>query len=141
LAASPVAASTNPSSPIPPNSGPAAEIKAIEAIAALAAGNSKGDAKNFGASVTDGFVAIIATGNIASKQDRMSLLAKRPDAASPTVDESRTRVYGDLAVTMQVIRTANGQSRLMMIHSKQGGKWLRAATVGTPIAPGTPTGQ
>ena len=41
-------------------------------MSALAVGNTKGDAINFGASVTEGFVAISAIGNIASKQDRLA---------------------------------------------------------------------
>ena len=125
------------SSPMPPNSGPAEEIKAIEqAIAALAAGNSKGDAKNFAASVTDGFVAINATGGVASKHDRMSQLAKRPDAGDPAVDAASTRVYGDVAVTIRVIRPRGGQPLIqMIIHAKQSGRWLRAATIATSRNP------
>ena len=74
------AAATSLSSPMLPNSEPAAEIRAIEeAISALAVGNTKGDATNFGASVTEGFVAITAIGNIASKRDRLAQLAKRPE--------------------------------------------------------------
>ena len=135
----PAAAATQPSSPMPANSGPAAEINAIEqAIAALGAGNARGDATNFGASVTDGFVAISASGNVASKQDRMAQLAKRPDAAPPDVEELRTRVYGDLAVTTGVITLAGGSQRLvqMIVHAKQGGRWLRAATIATAVPAG-----
>lgn len=133
----PAAAATASSSPMPPNSGPAGEIKAIaQAMAALQTGNSKGDVKNFGESVTEGFVAINASGNLASRQDRMAQLAKRPDAAPPTEEDASTRVYGDLAVTTQVVRFANGRSRQMIIHVKQDGTWRRAAIVSTPIASG-----
>jgi hypothetical protein len=119
------------SSPMPPNSGPSTEIKAIEqAIAALAAGNSTADVKNFAASVTDGFVAINATGGIASKQGRMTQLAKRPDAGDPPVEAASTRIYGDLAVTIRVIKPAGTQPLVqMIIHAKQNGRWLRAATI------------
>ena len=125
------------SSPMPPNSGSASELKAIEqAIAALAAGNSKGDAKNFAASVTDGFVAINAIGGIASKQDRMTQLAKRPDAGDPPVDAASTRIYGDVAVTIRLIKPAGGQPLIqMIIHAKQSGRWLRAATIATARNP------
>jgi hypothetical protein len=116
---------------MPPNSGPSTEIKAIEqAIAALAAGNSTADVKNFAASVTDGFVAINATGGIASKQGRMTQLAKRPDAGDPPVEAASTRIYGDLAVTIRVIKPAGTQPLVqMIIHAKQNGRWLRAATI------------
>ena len=76
----PVPAATAPSSPLPPNSGPAAEIKAIEAaISSLAVGNSKGDAKNFAASVTDGFVAVGGDGIVSKQSNR----ATRPTPRCP----------------------------------------------------------
>lgn len=136
----PVPAATAPSAPMPPNSGTAAEIKAIEqAIAALAAGNSKGDAKNFAASVTDGFVAISNTGEVVSKQQRIAEIQKNgPPPNSPASWlETSTRVYGDLAVTNR----ANKTNRQMIVHVKQGGKWLRAGIITTPIATGKPTGR
>jgi hypothetical protein len=133
----PAPAATEPSSPPPPNAGSAAEIKAIEQVmAALGAGNSRGDAKNFGTSVTDGFVAINPIGNVASKQDRMAQLAKRPDAPLPAVQEATTRIYGDVAVTTQVVAAANGRNRQMIVHARQGGQWLRAAVISTAIATG-----
>ena len=132
----PVPAATNPSSPLPPNSGPAAEIKAIEAaISSLAVGNSKGDTKNFAASVTDAFVAVGGNG-IVSKQDRIAQLAKRPDAPAPAIEETRTRIYGDLAVTNRVVKNATGRLQQTLVHAKQGGRWLRAAIISTPIATG-----
>ena len=133
----PAVAAPRRSSPMPPDSGSASEIKAIEqAIAALAAGNSTGDAKNFAASVTDGFVAINAIGGIASKQDRMTQLAKRPDAGDPPVEAASTRIYGDLAVTIRLIKPAGGQPLIqMIIHAKQSGRWLRAATIATARNP------
>ena len=133
------------SSPMPSNSGPAAELKAIEqAISALAIGNTKGDVTNFGNSVTDGFVAINTIGDVASKQDRLSQLAKRPDAAPPSIEEVRTRIYGDVAVTTAVIKIAGGGNQPIfqtIIHAKQGGKWLRAGIIGTAIATGKPSAQ
>jgi ketosteroid isomerase-like protein len=135
----PVSAATNPSASMSPNSGPASEIKAIEqAIAALTAGNAKGDAKNFAASVTDDFVAINATGNVASKQQRIAEITKGPNPTGPaaTVEETSTRIYGDLAVTNRVTKGASGRNRVTIIHAKQGGKWLRAGIVATPIATG-----
>jgi hypothetical protein len=133
----PLPAATAPSSPLPPNSGPAAEIKAIEeAISTLAAGNSKGDAKNFAASVTDGFIGINPIGNVASKQDRIAQLAQRPDAPGQGAEERSTRIYGALAVTNSVVKGATGRSRQTIVHAKQGGRWLRAAIITTPIATG-----
>jgi hypothetical protein len=137
------AAAPQPSSPMPPNSGPAADIKAVEAaIDALQAGNAKNDAKNFAASVTDGFVGINATGNVASKQDRIAGIAKGPNPpAQANVEETSTRIYGDLAVTNRVVKTPNDRRRQMIVHAKQGGKWLRAGVIATPIATGNPAGQ
>ena len=140
----PAIPTTAPASPLPSNSGPAAEIGAIEeAISALAVGNTKGDAKNFDASVTDGFVAINTIGNLASKQDRLAQLAKRPDAAPPNMEEVRTRIYGDLAVTTAVIAIAGVSQPIvqMLIHAKQAGKWRRAGIITTPIATGKPSGR
>ncbi len=136
----PAAAATNPSSGMPPNSGPAADIKAIDAaIEALGAGNAKNDAKNFAASVTDGFVSISLDGTVASKQERMAQIAKGPNPPGRAdVEEISTRIYGDLAVTNRVVKNPNGRSRQMIIHAKQGGKWLRAAIITTPIATGKP---
>jgi hypothetical protein len=139
----PVAAAGTASSPIPPNSGAASEITAIDqAIAALQTGNSQGDARNFGASVTDGFVGIQVGGNAASKQERMVQIAKGPNPpAQVNVEEISTRIHGDLAVTNRVVKDANGRSRQMIIHAKQGGRWLRAAIIMTPIATGNAVGQ
>jgi hypothetical protein len=139
----PVAAAAGSSSPNPPSTGSPQDIKAIDqAIAALQAGNSKGDAKNFGASVTDGFVAVQAGGTLASKQDRMAQITKGPNpTGQANVEESSTRLYGDLAVTNRVLKGATGRSRQMIIHARQGGRWLRAAIVTTVIATGKPTGQ
>ena len=133
----PVPAATDPSSPLPPNSGPAADIKAVEAaISSLAAGNTKGDAKNFAASVTDGFVAVGGNG-IVSKQDRITQLGQRPDAPPRAVEGTSTRIYGDLAVTNRVMKDANGRLQQTIVHAKQGGgRWLRAAIISTPIATG-----
>ena len=131
------------SSKLPANAGPAAEIKAIDAaIAALQAGNAKNDGKNFAASVTDGFVGINTTGNVASKQDRMTAIAKGPNPpGQANVEETSTRIHGDLAVTNRITKTPNGRSRQMIVHAKQGGKWLRAGIITTPIATGNPSGQ
>ena len=72
---------------------------------------AKGDARNFAASVTDGFVAF-GGNRIVSKQDRIAQLGQRPDArGSPPVEETSTRIYGDLAVTNRVVTNANGRSR------------------------------
>jgi ketosteroid isomerase-like protein len=131
----PAAAATQPSSAMPPNSGPAAEIKAIEqAIAAVAEANRKGDPKEFAALVTDGFVAFSNTGEVRSKQQRMAEIQKAGPLSNPPVTgvETTTRIYGDLAVTTR----ANKANRQTIIHVKQGGKWLRAGIIVTPIATG-----
>jgi hypothetical protein len=59
--------------------------------------------------VTDGFVAF-GGNRLVSKQDRE--LGQRPDAlGSPPVEETSTRIYGDLAVTDRVVTNANGRCR------------------------------
>jgi hypothetical protein len=56
--------------------------------------------------VTDGFVAF-GGNRIVSKQDRIAQLGQRPDAlGSPPVEETSTRIYGDLAVTNRVVTNA-----------------------------------
>ena len=87
-------------------------------------------------------MGINATGNVASKQDRVTAIAKGPNPpGQANVEETSTRIHGDLAVTNRVIKTPNGRSRQMIIHAKQGGKWLRAGVITTPIATGNPSGQ
>jgi hypothetical protein len=89
----PAFAAPRRSSPMPPNLGPAAEIKAIEQAIA--------------------------------------------DAGDPRrVDAASTRIYGDLAVTLRLFKPAGGQPLIqMIIHAKQSGKWLRAATIATARNP------
>jgi hypothetical protein len=120
---------------MPRNSGPAADIKAIDqAMAALAAGNSKGDVRNFAASVTDGFVAFTNAGEIRSKQDRIAELQKAGPQSNPppTWTETSTRIYGDVAVTTRT----NNAFQQTIIHARQGGRWLRAGIMTTPIVMG-----
>jgi hypothetical protein len=52
----------------------------------VAIGNSKGDAKNFAAPVTDGFVAVGGNG-ITSKQDRIAT-RPTPGRPAPAVEET-----------------------------------------------------
>jgi hypothetical protein len=121
--------------PLPPNSGPAVDIKAIEdAMTALRAGNRRGDAKNFAAMVTGQFVGITSV-RVASKQDRIKELSSgKPPQGEPIVEQSSTRIYRDLAVTNRLTRGTNGRSRQTIIHARQGGKWLRAGVITTPVA-------
>ena len=140
----PVAAATNPSSPLPPNSGPAEEIQAIyEASQALNAGNQKNDAKNFAASVTEPFVSIRADGTVANKQQRVEEITKGTSPLAPggQSEERSTTIFGDLAVTRSLVKGERQRSRLLIIHAKQGGKWLRAGVINTPIATGKAAGQ
>jgi hypothetical protein len=89
--------------------------------------------KNFAASVTDSFVAVTNAGEIRLKQDRIAELQKAPPSNPPaTWTQTSTRVYGDLAVTTR----ANNANHQMLVHAKQGGRWLRAAIMTTPIATG-----
>jgi ketosteroid isomerase-like protein len=137
----PAAGASNPSSPMPANSGPASEIQAIEqAIQALNAGNRKGDAKNFAASVTERFVSIRANGTVASKQQRIDEITKGTTPPPPVakVEGRSTRVYGDLAVSTSLLNGESGRSRQLIIHAKQNGKWLRAAIITTPVATAKP---
>jgi len=125
-----------PSSPLPPNSGPAADIKAIEAaMDALAAGNQRADARNFAASVTDQFVGVTANG-LSSKQSRVEAISKNQPQPSPnsTIEQSSTRVYGDLAVTNRVTRNQDGRTITTVVHVRQTGKWLRAGIAFTPVS-------
>jgi hypothetical protein len=48
---------------------------------------------------------------------------------------------GNLAVTTQRVRMAAGSFRQMIVHAKQGGRWLRPAIISTPVATGTPPRQ
>jgi Domain of unknown function (DUF4440) len=124
-----------PSAALPPNAGSATDVKAIEdAIAALSAGNRRGDVKNFAASVTEQFVTIGATG-VGSKQDRIKQLSSGADQLpQATVEQSSTRLYGDLAVTNRLLKQSNGREvRQTIVHIRQGGKWLRAGIIATPV--------
>ena len=123
-----------PSSPLPANSGAAADIKAIEtAIEALSAGNQRGDAKNFAASVTDRFVGVTVNG-LSTKQSRVETIsnAKPQPVPNSTVEQISTRVYGDLAITNRVNRDQEGRTVTTIVHVRQNGKWLRAGIAFTP---------
>ena len=127
---------TAASSPLPPNAGSPADIKTIEtAIESLSAGNQRGDAKNFAASVTDQFVSVTVNG-VGSKQSRVEDLSKtQPQVASDSkVEQSSTRVYGDIAITNRISRGQNGSAAITIVHVKQNGKWLRAGIAFAPIA-------
>jgi hypothetical protein len=132
----PPAPGTGSSGALPPSSGSPADIKAIDdAIATLSAGNRRGDAKNFAASVTDQFVAVGSTG-VLSKQDRIKQLTSgAAQTGIPTVEQTSTRIYGDIAVTTSLMKNAAGREvRQSTLHVRQGGKWLRAGVITTDVA-------
>jgi Domain of unknown function (DUF4440) len=124
---------TAPSSPLPPNSESAADLEAIaKAIEAVAEATARGDAAMFNRLVTEDFKAIQG-GLVITKEQRIAEIQKAgPQQNQGTWIESSTRIHGDLAVTTRLSKT----SRQTIIHAKQGGRWLRAAVINTPIAGG-----
>ncbi len=129
--------SVTPSSKSPPNAGSAADIAAIAtAMDAVSAANAKGDGQAFASLVTDQFVVVGAQGQVSSKQQRITEITGKPGPVSVgTHADVSTRVHGDLAVTTLMPAVSAGQPRLRqtIVHVRQGGTWLRAANIMTPI--------
>lgn len=131
--ADPVAASNGASSPWPADVGSAAEIAALaQARAALDAGNAKADPGPFTALTTEQFVAVGPTG-VLTKRDRIQAIKASRPASTPSSPDSHvsTRVHGDAAVIVAVNGSRTNIST--MAYVKQGGKWLRAGIVQTPV--------
>jgi hypothetical protein len=129
----PVSASDSPSPPWPADVGSAAEIAAIkEARAALDLGNAKADPGPFTALTTDRFAALGPTGML-SKADRIRAIKEsKPATAAPSPDSHVSiRVHGDAATVVAVNGPRTNVSTIAYV--KQGGTWLRAAIIQTPI--------
>ena len=126
-----------PSSKSPSSAGGAADIGAIaKAMDSVSAANAKGDGQAFAALVTDQFVGVGAQG-VLSKSERMKQITGNPGPVPVgTHADVSTRVHGDVAVTTLTPAVSAGQPRLRqtIVHVRQGGMWLRAAIIGTPIA-------
>lgn len=127
--------------PLPPNIGPAADLKAIDdSIAAVQTVTQAGDGNAFGALVTDQFVYFVGA-NVGNKTDRVNLInsgrGAQRGAGAPAQEAEparSTRVLGTMAVT--IVRTA--QNVQSIVHVKEQGKWLRAAIMATPVVAAAP---
>ncbi len=129
--------SVTPSSRSPANAGSAADIAAIgKAMDAVSAANAKGDGQAFASLVTDRFVVVGAQGQVLSKSERIKEITGKPGPVPVgTHADVSTRVHGDLAVTTLMPAVSAGEPRLRqtIVHVRQGGTWLRAANIMTPI--------
>ena len=130
--------SVNPSSKSPASAGSTADIAAIaQAMDALSAARAKGDGQAFAAIVTDQFVSVDDQGQVLGKSERIKQVTGKAEAVpvGRRTDVS-TRVHGDLAVTTLMPAVSAGQPRLRqtIVHVRQGGTWLRAAIITTPVA-------
>ena len=134
----PADTSVTPSSKSPTNAGSTADIAAIaKAMDAVSAANAKGDGQAFASLVTDRFVVVNAQGQVLSRADRIKEITGKPGPVPVgTHADVSTRVHGDLAVTTLMPAVSAGQPRLRqtIVHVRQGGTWLRAANIMTPIA-------
>ncbi len=129
--------SVTPSSKSPANAGSTADIAAIaKAMDAVSAANAKGDGQAFASLVTDRFVVVNAQGQVLSKSERIKEITGKPGPVPVgTHADVSTRVHGDLAVTTLMPAVSAGEPRLRqtIVHVRQGGTWLRAANIMTPI--------
>ena len=134
----PAETSVQPSSKSPASAGSAADIGAIaKAMDAVSAANAKGDGQAFASLVTDRFAVVNAQGQVLSRADRIKEITGKPGPVPVgTHADVSTRVHGDLAVTTLMPAVSAGQPRLRqtIVHVRQGGTWLRAANIMTPIA-------
>lgn len=136
--APPADTSVTPSSKSPANAGSTADIAAIaKAMDAVSAANARGDGQAFASLVTDRFVVVNAQGQVLSKSERIKEITGKPGPVPVgTHADVSTRVHGDLAVTTLMPAVSAGEPRLRqtIVHVRQGGTWLRAANIMTPIA-------
>ena len=134
----PAETSVLPSSRSPASAVSTADIAAIaKAMDAVSAANAKGDGQAFASLVTDQFVVVGAQGQVSSKQQRITEITGKPGPVPVgTHADVSTRVHGDLAVTTLMPAVSAGQPRLRqtIVHVRQGGTWLRAAIINTPVA-------
>ena len=129
--------SVTPSSKSPANAGSPADIAAVaKAMDAVSAANAKGDGQAFASLVTDRFVAVGAQGQVLSRAERIKEITGKPGPVPVgTRTDVSTRVHGDLAVTTMTPAVPAGEPRLRQttVYVRQGGIWLRAANIMTPI--------
>jgi ketosteroid isomerase-like protein len=120
--------------------GSKAELDAIRAnIDASAVAGQKADIPTLSRLIADKALFVGNTGVLRNKQTRLDDLKQAgPGPAPVTVLDVSTRIHGNIAVTIdrsgaRADGTAYPPSRRTLVHVKQNGQWLQAASIITKI--------
>lgn len=92
------------------------------------AADSKGDAARLGGIVANDFIGSSSDGRILSKQDIIPRGGSTGSFAGAVIGETTVRVFGDAAVLMGAIKTANSQEiRVTMVCQRRANGWQMIA--------------
>ncbi len=110
-----------------PNSKPEDQVTQLERD--WLAADAKGDAASLGRIIADDFVGSSFSGELLSKQDIIPQEGAPGGFAGATSSDTNVRIFGDTAVLMGSINTANPnkQIRVTLVCQKRGQGWQMIA--------------
>jgi hypothetical protein len=92
-----------------------------------------GDEQGWSRYTTDDWMAVLPTGAVQTKADRMGQIKGNKIANPPSTTERKWRIYGDAAIETFVLNDGAGPRRLTSIWVKQNGTWKTASVHQTLI--------
>jgi len=102
-------------------------------VGARNAALNAGDEQGWSRYTTDDWMAVLPTGAVQTKADRMGQIKGNKIANPPSTTERKWRIYGDAAIETFVLNDGAGPRRLTSIWVKQNGTWKTASVHQTLI--------